>query len=109
MAGFITNVTADRLMVQVRAEDWERDRIEDELKSAQSYVNVYIDRNPDMFPLEDDEQIVYDRAVLFVAADSYMNGAGGSKNTGTTRYTGINANLDMLKRSELGSEPDGTV
>lgn len=102
-----TTITTDDVMRNVRAEEEERPQIELNLGLAESFVVEYIRRDS----LDDNEQKIFDLAVLFAASDYYMNGAGGARNNGGSKYTGLNSTIDTLKAPSLaiGGNIDGEL
>lgn len=102
-----SNITVQDVARNVRAEDEEIPQLELNLKMAVSFLSNYIRRDS----LDSDEQETFDLAVLFTASDYYMNGAGGARNNGGSKYTGLNSTIDSLKAPSLaiGGNIDGDI
>jgi len=104
-----TTVTPQDVARNVRAEDEEIPQIEFDLKFAESWLAEYIRRDT----LDEREQDIFDLGVMFAATDFYLNGAGSSRNIGTSKYTvkytGLNSIIDTLKKPSIGGELSGDL
>lgn len=101
-------VTPERMLRHLQAEDSELDYIkEDILPQAIAYVTNYINRNS--YPLEDVDDRIFDRCVLFVSSTWYLNRQGQSwtsKKLMTSDVTGLNMILDSIRIPGIGSVND---
>lgn len=96
-------ITVDDVAENVHAEDDEKAFIEKNiLPQAQAFVNTFINRND--LPLDDDEELVKDRAVLFVATTFYLNrdGSNTASSLSKSNYAGLNSIFDSIRVPGLG-------
>lgn len=92
--------TVDQLMTQLNAEDFEKEFLELCLKQANAYVRRFINRD-DVDKLDEDAQDIFDRIVLEVASNFYLNRDGSAKGVNRS-YSGLNYLVDSLRNPSFG-------
>ena len=105
------------IMDVLNSEDFEQPMIEKVLMpQAEAYIEKFLNRNYD--DLDDSEKLVYDRIIIMIVADWYSHPDGGGRNSGSTKYTGINMVIDSIRAPgfealdstiDNGGLQDGTI